>query len=307
MPQTAHDARALLDRCGLGEVARVALLTRERNVVYQIRTTDDRCYTLRFRRGEVLSLRSARMQQRWLAAIARDTDVVAPTIVPLGGKPFRLDGDDTQAALFTWVDGRRARGANGFVTPAKLRAVGVAVAKLHRHAERFRLRDTTDLRRFDVGFFFPADYSRLPARDRDLLKRLKQRTRRALNELGESPRRVGLIHGDLGPANWLFHRGAARPIDFDEFGVGPFIFDLAQVLWTHSMWPRYDDYRRVLFEAYESIRPLDEIERRHVALFEALALLDWVNRCIRSDDRGSLKQWLPPTMRRIRALADTRP
>ena len=227
-------------------------------------------------------------------------------VVALSGKPFLLDGDSAEAALFTWVQGRRARGANGFVTPARLRAVGVAVAQLHRHAERFRIADTTGLRRFDVDFFFSADYSLLRAHDRELLKWLKQRTRRALNDLGESPRRFGLIHGDLGSANWLFHAGEARPIDFDEFGLGPFVFDLAQVLWTHSMWPRYDDYRRELFAAYESIRPLDEVERRHVRLLEALALLDWVNRTIRSNDRASLKQWLAPTLKRVSALAADR-
>jgi Ser/Thr protein kinase RdoA (MazF antagonist) len=306
MPQTAHDARALLDRCGLGEVARVRLLTRERNVVYQVCATDGRRYILRFRRGDRLSLPSARMQQRWLAAIARDTEVVAPTVVPLDGKPFQLDGD-AQVALFTWVQGRRARGANGFVAPANLRAVGVAAARLHRHAERFRVGDTAGLRRFDVDFFFPGDHPRLAARDRQLLTRLKQRARRAMKELGDSPRRFGLLHGDLGAANWIFHRGDARPIDFEEFGLGPFVFDLAQVLWTHSMWPRYDDYRGVLFAAYESVRPLDATERRHVALFEGLALLDWVNRCVRNDDRPSLKRWLRPTMRRIRALAVDRP
>src|SRR5688572_1576714 len=191
MPQTAHDARTLLDRFGLDEVARVRLLTRERNFVYQLRTINGDRYTLRFRRGDALSLPPARIQQRWLAAIARDTDVTAATVVPLAGKPFQPDGD-AQAALFTWVHGRRAREATGFVTPAKLRAVGVAVEKLHRHAERFRIGDTTGLRRFDVDFFFAADYSRLGTRDRELLKWLKQRTRRALNDLGESPRRFGI-------------------------------------------------------------------------------------------------------------------
>jgi hypothetical protein len=37
-------------------------------------------------------------------------------------------------------------------------------------------------------------------------------------------------------------------------------------------------------------------------LFEALALLDWVNRSIRNNDRASLKEWLRPTMQRIGTL-----
>src|SRR5206468_2403785 len=40
----------------------------------------------------------------------------------------------------------------------------------------------------------------------------------------------GLIHADLAPANWVFHEGEPRPIDFDEFGRGFFLADLLGVL-----------------------------------------------------------------------------
>ena len=305
-------ARTFLHRHGF-DFRDARLLTRAPHRLYRIRDNHGRHFILRFR-GSHLTPASARLQQRWLVAIARDTDVLVPTVIPLDDKPFQPaddeddEDDDRQAALFTWVEGRRARrGGSGFVTPPKLRALGVTVAKLHRQAERFRIASTSGLRRFDVNFFFSADYSLLPPRDRDLIiKRLKQRVRHAMNELGEPPRRLGLIHGDLGPPNWLFHRGAARPIDFDDFGLGHYVLDLAQVLWTHSMWPRYDEYRRTLFAAYESVRPLDEIERRHAALFEAMPLIDWVNRSISSNDQASLKRWLKPTMKRIRELAQQR-
>ena len=118
--------------------------------------------------------------------------------------------------------------------------------------------DTTNVRRFDADYFFSADFSRLARRDRELLNHLARRTRRAMNDLGESPQTFGLIHGDLGPANWVFLRGEARPIDFDEFGVGYFLFDLVQVLWTHSMWPDYDAHMSRLLESYESVRALDD-------------------------------------------------
>jgi Ser/Thr protein kinase RdoA (MazF antagonist) len=168
MLPTAATVRALLHRRGLDDAAvaaaRITLVTRERHIVYRVRSGKRHDYLFRFRDGDGLSDASARIQRRWLDAIARDTDIVAPRVVLLKGRPFPLDGDARQSAMFTWVQGRRAPGANGFVKPAKLRAVARAVAKLHRHAEQFRIANATDLRRFDADFFFAADYARLPAR-----------------------------------------------------------------------------------------------------------------------------------------------
>ncbi len=40
------------------------------------------------------------------------------------------------------------------------------------------------------------------------------------NELGAQPGMFGLIHGDLHYENFLFHKGTARAIDFDDCGWG---------------------------------------------------------------------------------------
>src|SRR5688572_18601810 len=149
--------RTLLEQSGI-DASRVRLLARTPNRVYRIRASDGRDFSLRFRRDRTLTPPSARLQQRWLAAIARDTDVTAPLVVPLSGKAAAVDGDGDgrQVALFTWVDGRRARGASRFLSNSNLTAVGTTVAKLHRHAERFRIADARELRCFDMDFFFPS-------------------------------------------------------------------------------------------------------------------------------------------------------
>jgi Ser/Thr protein kinase RdoA (MazF antagonist) len=294
-------ARTLLHQFNF-DAARLRLLKRTPSRVYRVRASDGREFILRFRDRDALTLTAARMQQRWLHGVARDTDVIAPAVVPLSGKPLQRC-DSQRVAMFTWVNGRRVAGPDAFLKPVRLAAVAETVAKLHRHAERFPIGKTIGIRRFDADYFFPTDFSPLAKRDRDLLAGLARRTRNAMNDLGESPRRFGLIHGDLGPANWVFHRDEARPIDFDEFGVGYFLFDLVQVLWSHSMWRDYDTHMARLLEAYERFRPLDDVERRHLRLFETLPLVDWINRTLRANDRGALKGWLPPTIKCLRRLA----
>ena len=177
-------------------------------------------------------------------------------------------------------------------------------AIMHNAATRFRVRSAAGARRYDADHFFPADFSAaLSERDHKLLGRLEQRVRDAMRELGESRRRFGVIHGDLGPDNWVFFRTDPRPIDFEELGVGHFLFDLVQVLWTHLMWPDYDQHLARLLAAYERVRPLDDVERRHLRLFETLPLVDWMTRTLRANDTAALNRWLAPTLKCMRDRA----
>src|SRR4051812_18113965 len=82
---------------------------------------------------------------------------------------------------------------------------------------------------------------------------------------------------DLEPGNWVFDRGEPRPIDFDEFGLGYFLFDLMGVLWSHAGWDDYPVYRSTLLDGYEAIRPLPEGCRADADVFVAANILAWLN------------------------------
>jgi Ser/Thr protein kinase RdoA (MazF antagonist) len=297
--------RTLLERFGF-DAASLRLLKRTPNRVYRVRSSVGDALILRFRDRDALTPAAALTQQRWLDGIARQTDVVAPVVVPLSGKLTQIV-ESQQLAMFTWVEGRRVAGPDAFLKLPRLTAVAETVAKLHRHAQTFSVEKNTGIRRFDADYFFATDYSSLARRDRTLLARLARRARDAMHDLRESRRRFGLIHGDLGPANWVFHRGDARPIDFDEFGVGYFLFDFVQVLWTHSMWRDYDDHMSRLVASYERVRPLDGVERRHLQLFQALPQVDWITRTLRAGDTATLKRWLPQAIACVRRCTETAP
>lgn len=94
---------------------------------------------------------------------------------------------------------------------------------------------------------------------------------------------VGLIHGDLEPPNWVFRGGMPHAIDFDEFGVGPYLFDLLQVIWTHAMWAEYPRFRADLLLGNESLRPLTVRDRRELDLYQAIPLIVWLNRGMKQD------------------------
>ena len=98
-----------------------------------------------------------------------------------------------------------------------------------------------------------------------------------------------MIHADLGvDANLLFRRDHARAIDFDELGLGYWIYDLAVALEhcrEHKDFPRNRD---ALLGAYSKLRTLPREQGRYLGLF--MAALDvyiglWANAvvCLRPE------------------------
>jgi Ser/Thr protein kinase RdoA (MazF antagonist) len=277
-------ARDILERCDL-RASRLTLLPGKTDEVYSVHARGGDRFVLRLRRAGAMSSRAVRIQQKWLAAIAAHGEVIAPRAV-------RVMDD---AALFTWVQGKRVRSARSFVRNDRLEAMGSAAALLHRQAAELRIGSLAGVRRMDAVHF------------RCHLKGWNDRIRAAIDDLGESRRHFGLIHGDLEPPNWVFHQGQARPIDFDMFGVGYYLFDLAQILWTHSMWPKYEQYRSRLLTAYGRVRPLSKAERKHIRTFEAIPLIEWITRRRREGtdrSRAELRRWLPATMKRLSELSE---
>ena len=82
----------------------------------------------------------------------------------------------------------------------------------------------------------------------------------------------GLIHADLclgQEGNVLFHKGQARPLDFDDCGFGYWVYDLAVPLAHWQTAPQWAIYRQALLEGYAKVRPLPRAELPYLGLFMA--------------------------------------
>jgi Ser/Thr protein kinase RdoA (MazF antagonist) len=80
----------------------------------------------------------------------------------------------------------------------------------------------------------------------------------------------GLIHADLGvDANVLFWRGEARAIDFDDSGLGYWMYDLAVSLEHVRDDTEYPRFRDALLEGYTEIRNLPDTQLEQLDLFMA--------------------------------------
>jgi Ser/Thr protein kinase RdoA (MazF antagonist) len=315
-PRQLHEAaRGLLEHYRITR-PRLKLLRRQRNVVFRVDAPDGRRLVLRLTPSARFSNAAARVQLGWMKSLARlsalrGMPTPLKTTSRLSFVEFLLGGMPVRCIVLSWTPGRPPRGAT-FLKPDALRLVGRATAIMHAHAAKHRPAEMNACPKWGIDRFF-GDGTCIGAsgkqffdstNDHDVVRRAGDRISRALRRTANSPEHVGLIHGDLEPPNWIFHRGQVRPIDFDEFGVGHYLYDLMQVIWTHALWEQYPTFRTILLAGYESIRPIRAEDRRELDLFQAIPFIVWLNRGLaeeRSRD-ADFRKWVRPTVRRIGEL-----
>lgn len=89
---------------------------------------------------------------------------------------------------------------------------------------------------FGYGVAASEAHQAIPKKHQEPLNRTLTLVREAADEMGKGKDFYGLIHGDLGLGdNVVFHRGEARPFDFDDCGFGYWIFDFAVLLSQYMM------------------------------------------------------------------------
>lgn len=278
----------------------------------------------RYRTGPGLrSPETIEEQLLWLSALKRETDLTVPEPVPLPDgslvgevsfadlpplrallrrvsarhrELYRPDHPPRHFALLRWVPGEPKEDP----TDDDLWRVGRLAAGLHDHAEDYRPPDPSALPRWDWGWPFGASaqlwregeafYS---AGEMAVFEEVSRRVRENLDGLGHGSGVFGLIHRDLTLDNLLFGGpGGASPVavtDFDQCGLGHYLFDLVVVLRTlRARWrragyaPELEEgrIREPLLAGYESVRNLPPNHERLLGAFDAMQKVAAVNRTL---------------------------
>lgn len=102
----------------------------------------------------------------------------------------------------------------------------------------------------------------LDAAAREQLLRTRTRMLNALEEFGTSPEVYGTIHADFTPENVLVSGDELVVIDFDDFGEGWYLFDLATVLFWFMRHRDYGRFRTALLRGYREERALSADDER---------------------------------------------
>ena len=286
----------------------------------------------RYRTGPGLRLpETLHAQLLWLSALRRETDLAVPEPVPLPDgslvgeasfadlpplrallrrvsarhrELYRPDHPARRFALLRWVPGEPKRTP----TTADLSRVGELAAGLHDHAEGYRPPDASALPRWDWRWPFgssaplwkegEAFYS---PEEIGVFGEAARRACEDLEGLGRGSGVFGLIHRDLTLKNLLLGGRAGVPsravgvTDFDQSGLGYYLFDLSVVLRAlQPLWRRAGYHpeltegwaREALFGGYERVRGLPPDHERLLGAFDAMQRMAAVNRNLRLGASG---------------------
>jgi Ser/Thr protein kinase RdoA (MazF antagonist) len=146
------------------------------------------------------------------------------------------------------------------------------MAQLHVHGASFQRPRGFRCPCWDWNGIFGADSPLAPQVPRKLPKAIQalfdsvqERTKRVVRSLGKGPDVFGLIHGDLIQANYVIDRGRVGAIDFADFGMGYFLYDMAVTLLMLRPFDIHGSQRRAFIEGY---REVNALTREHEALLD---------------------------------------
>jgi len=285
-------ARASLPLWGIDPETPCRLINLSENATYLVEPEGAEKVVLRLHREGYHTKNAIACELAWMDAIERHTGVITPTAIP------GLDGERIQhghsphlpteryMVLFAFIEGREPDASQDDLT-VPFQQLGEVSARLHGHAMRWQRPATFERLTWDDAHILGpnanwGDWRQAPAMDtgmRDVLERQAATLQKRLAAFGRAPQRYNLVHADIRLANLLVQDGSVRVIDFDDCGIGWFLYDVATTvsfIEDHPLVPAWID---AWLEGYQRVRPLSRAERDEIPTFVMLrrmALLAWI-------------------------------
>lgn len=269
-------ARAALAEFGVTG-ASLKLLRHEYNSTFRVDTAGGR-FVLRINRPGAHSAATINSEMLWLQALRKDTELGVPTPVPALDGSFVVAVHDSSsdhprhAVLLRWQQGRFA---SDRLSPNNLAAVAQLQAKLHRHAatwlrpagfQRPRVDTLTNEGKLasiasspvlgshpaaaDIAHASALVHSLMGAKALAIVKAALAQATRTAAKVESLEGAAVLIHADLHYENFLFEKGGACAIDFDDCGWGSRLYDISMTLWELQDRYDYPSLRDAFFTEY---------------------------------------------------------
>jgi Ser/Thr protein kinase RdoA (MazF antagonist) len=299
--------------------ATLLLLAHGHNHVYRVDVPSSGRFVLRIQPRHRVNDQGAQSQLVWLEALSRAPDLVVPTPVrSADGALFatvETEGvpDPQRCVMLRWVEGKRCPSTVEAITPTLVASVGQALARLHQHSRKFEPPEDFECPKFDANGLLGANsvlesgkaQAHLKPAQHKVLAQAAKKIRRTMRDLDGRPEHFGLIHGDAGFRNFVYHKGEARLIDFDEFGWGYYLYDLAEPLRIMLNWDNYRALKTVLLNAYESHASSPLTQDSQIDIFIAATLVSYLTwgfcRASEEDYRTFLR-FVPGTLQHLAEL-----
>jgi len=230
-------------------------------------------------------------EHAWSRALNADGGVKTPDILP--GK----DGSTVQSATSEALGQKRYLAMFEFVEGSEpdqqddltggFEELGEIAAKTHIHSSAWDRPEPFERLIWDLDTVFGKDATwgnwrdgpNITGQAHKVLEEVEATAMDRLTRYGRDADRFGLIHADMRLANLLVTDGETRLIDFDDCGLGWFMYDFAAGISFMEDDPRIPELKDAWVRGYRSVRDLSQDHEREIPTFimmRRLALLAWI-------------------------------
>ena len=199
--------------------------------------------------------------------------------------------------MFEFLEGRHPDEGQDLSAPFE--ALGEIAARTHLHSMRWERPEPFERLVWDLDAVFGPDPTwgdwrdapRVTPEVAEVLEAVEATVARRLRAYGRGADRFGLIHADMRLANLLIDGGRPRLIDFDDCGLGWFLYDFAAGISFMEDHPQVPALKAAWLGGYERVRPLSAADRAEVDSFvmlRRLALLAWIGSHVEAPEPRAL-------------------
>ena len=272
-----------------GSVSR--LINVSENATFLVEAQGDFKSVLRIHRQDYHTRNAIACELEWLRDLGDTGGVITPGIIEgINGQTIQERGIDglpgtRYMVMFEFVEGREPD-ENENLVPS-FEQLGEIAARTHVHSISWKKPDAFERLIWDIDAVFGknptwGDWRKAPAMNADaqqLMQQLQDVITRRLDAFGKAPDCYGLIHADMRLANLLVDNGSTRLIDFDDCGLGWFLYDFAAGISFMEDHPQVPALKSAWVKGYRKVRALSEVDEHEMDTFVMLrrmALCAWI-------------------------------
>lgn len=245
------------------------------DAMYRVTAETGQVFALRVSQGlPIRQFAAFHVEAAWIDALAGSRWLGVPQVQrtktgELVGQVRDDDGVLRPSMLLAWIPGRRC-----FQPQIKhARLLGQMAGGLHQHARTFIA--PGDIKSWDVQrmCFMPNDpqdgLAVIAPKAAEKVQTVYLFLEQLVAELDSDE--IGLINGDLGLHNVLWHKGEVGLVDFNDTGIGPYAFCLGRLVGRMRLHENGSALVAALLDGYRDVTPLPTAYEQWGSLFELVA------------------------------------
>jgi Ser/Thr protein kinase RdoA (MazF antagonist) len=290
--------KAALTNYDLPPETTAELINLSENATYRVDTQDGRCFAMRIHRQGYHSKPAIASEIAWQMDLrATGTAVTPQPVKGRNGELIQQIGNQF-VVLSHWESGTEPAISQNLNQPFE--QLGAIAARMHQHVQtwqrppwftRFTWDFETALGEKNPHWGRWRNGIGVDKSTEQLFTRTVKSIGQSIENYKKSQNNFGLIHADLRLANLLIDKATIKVLDFDDCGLGWFMYDAATAISFHEHEPQVPELMEHWKAGYRSIRPLsrnDEAEIPTFIMLRRLLLVAWIGSHSETDLAKSL-------------------